>query len=68
MIRGLIVLGKLLTAMVRPPPVRKSKPRHWYPRYWHPENPHVCYYCGRFDQEEVELTDPPCEGMRRIKF
>lgn len=66
MLRSLSLLGKALMWLVRAPLPRRPPARHWYPKYWHPETPHVCYYCGRYDQEEVEVTDPPCPGKRRI--
>lgn len=43
--------------------VRGPKFRHWYPQ--HSEPAHTCHYCMRYDQDEVEVTDPPCPGTKR---
>lgn len=60
----LVQLGKAVVQIVRETSVRRKPPKHWYPRQFvdgaHPE--HTCYYCGRFDQLETEVTNPPCDA------
>jgi len=43
--------------------MRERRRHHWYPK--HLGEPHVCYYCGRYDQAEAEKTTPPCPGRTR---
>jgi hypothetical protein len=55
--------GKALVKIIRETSAKRQPNRHWYPEHIDPI--HTCYWCGRFDPLEQELTDPPCVPTRK---
>lgn len=61
-------LVELLVGVVKTIVHAVRGPRRELRRHRYMDEPiHVCYWCGRFDPLEQELTNPPCVPTRKVR-